>query len=109
MATPETYHVVTLGCPKNDVDSEHFERLIGAGGLVPTADPADADAVIVNTCGFIEQSQEQSFQAIEELSGNKRGGQRLIVAGCLTQLYAGEVRRQFRSNKIGRASCRERV
>jgi ribosomal protein S12 methylthiotransferase len=95
MATPQTYHIVTLGCPKNDVDSEHFERMLGRGGLLPAADAAEADAVIVNTCGFIEQSQEQSYETIEALSAGKRLGQTLIVAGCLTQLYAGEVRGQF--------------
>ena len=97
MAKPRTYHVVTLGCPKNDVDSEHFERMLGGGGLVSTESPTEADAIIVNTCGFIEQSQEQSYETIEALSTTKRSEQTLIVAGCLTQLYAGEVRRQFPS------------
>ena len=92
MAVPRTYHVVTLGCPKNDVDSEHLERLLSGGELLPVEDPYDADAVIVNTCGFIEQSQEQSYQAVDELARDKRDGQKLIVAGCLTQLYAGELR-----------------
>jgi ribosomal protein S12 methylthiotransferase len=91
MARPQTYHLVTLGCPKNDVDSEHFERLLSSGELLPVVDPREADAIVVNTCGFIEQSQAQSREAIAELAGGKRKGQVLIVAGCMTQLYGSEV------------------
>ncbi len=94
MPVPHTYHLVTLGCPKNDVDSEHLERLLAGGELIPVLQPEEADAVIVNTCGFIEQSQEESFAAIRDLAGRKRGGQKLIVAGCLSQLYAGQVREE---------------
>ncbi len=91
MAVPKTYHLVTLGCPKNDVDSEHLERLLTGGELLPVLQPADADAIIVNTCGFIEQSQEQSMEAVRALADGKRDGQTLIVAGCMTQLYGAQV------------------
>src|SRR4051812_2384006 len=94
MTTPRTYHLVTLGCPKNDVDSEHFERMLTGGALTAVADPADADAVIVNTCGFIEQSQAQSMEAVEQLAAAKRPGQTLIIAGCMTQLYGARVREE---------------
>ena len=92
MAVPRTYHLVTLGCPKNDVDSEHLERLLTGGELLPVLQPGDADAIIVNTCGFIEQSQAQSMEAVHALAANKREGQTLIVAGCMTQLYGNQVR-----------------
>jgi ribosomal protein S12 methylthiotransferase len=92
MTNPRTYHLVTLGCPKNDVDSAHFERLLAGGELLPVVDPAEAGAIIVNTCGFIEQSQAQSMEAIRQLAASKRDGQRLIVAGCMTQLRGAEVR-----------------
>src|SRR5262245_60911126 len=92
MARPRTYHLVTLGCPKNDVDSEHFERILAGGELLPVIDPRDADAIVVNTCGFIEQSQAQSQEAIRELAAGKRASQTLIVAGCMTQLYGSKVR-----------------
>ncbi len=92
MAVPKTYHLVTLGCPKNDVDSEHLERLLTGGELLPVLQPGDADAIIVNTCGFIEQSQAQSMEAVHALAANKRDGQTLIVAGCMTQLYGNQVR-----------------
>lgn len=94
MAVPKTYHLVTLGCPKNDVDSEHLERLLTGGELLPVIEPADADAIIVNTCGFIEQSQEQSMETVEQLAAAKRDGQVLIVAGCMTQLYGRQVKEE---------------
>lgn len=94
MAVPKTYHLVTLGCPKNDVDSEHLERLLTGGELLPVIQPADADAIIVNTCGFIEQSQEQSMETVEQLAAAKRDGQVLIVAGCMTQLYGRQVKEE---------------
>jgi ribosomal protein S12 methylthiotransferase len=94
MAVPRTYHLVTLGCPKNDVDSEHLERLLTGGELLAVTEPQDADAIIVNTCGFIEQSQEQSMDAVRELAAHKRDGQVLIVVGCMTQLYGRQVREE---------------
>ncbi|MCK9517617.1 MAG: 30S ribosomal protein S12 methylthiotransferase RimO [Dehalococcoidia bacterium] len=94
MAVPKTYHIVTLGCPKNDVDSEHLERMLAGGDLLPVVEPRDADAIIVNTCGFIEQSQAQSMEAVRELAGAKRDGQTLIVAGCMTQLYGRQVQEE---------------
>jgi ribosomal protein S12 methylthiotransferase len=94
MAVPRTYHLVTLGCPKNDVDSEHLERLLTGGELLPVLRPRDADAIIVNTCGFIEQSQEQSMEAVRALAVGKREGQTLIVAGCMTQLYGRQVKQE---------------
>ncbi len=94
MPVPKTYHIVTLGCPKNDVDSEHLERLLTGGELLPVIQPQDADAIVVNTCGFIEQSQEQSMDAVRELAAHKRDGQTLIVAGCMTQLYGRQVREE---------------
>lgn len=94
MAIPRTYHLVTLGCPKNDVDSDHLERLLTGGELLPVLQPGDADAIIVNTCGFIEQSQEQSMDAVRQLAAAKREGQQLIVAGCMTQLYGRQVKEE---------------
>jgi len=92
VAIPRTYHLVTLGCPKNDVDSEHLERLLTGGELLPVVAAGDADALIVNTCGFIEQSQEQSMETVRALAAAKKPGQTLIVAGCMTQLYGSQVR-----------------
>jgi ribosomal protein S12 methylthiotransferase len=89
------YHLVTLGCPKNTVDSETFERLIRAGGHTPTVRPSDADLLVVNTCGFIDASKEESVDAILRLAAIKKPGQRLVAAGCMTQLYGDEVAREI--------------
>tara|TARA_B100000029_G_scaffold516745_1_gene633593 strand:+ start:5029 stop:6327 length:1299 start_codon:yes stop_codon:yes gene_type:complete len=86
-----TYHLVTLGCPKNDVDSLHLERLLETGDLAPTKKIQEADSIIVNTCGFIEQSKAQSIETVRELAKIKKANQKLIVAGCLTQIAAEEV------------------
>ena len=95
MTAPRSYHLVTLGCPKNDVDSEHFERLITGGGLSRSEDAANADAIVVNTCGFIEQSQAESLEVIESLAAGKRPGQVIVVAGCLTQIRGREISERF--------------
>jgi ribosomal protein S12 methylthiotransferase len=92
VATPRTYHLVTLGCPKNDVDSEHLERMLTGGNLRAVERPGEADVIIVNTCGFIEQSQAESMEAVHALAKGKRKGQQLIVAGCMTQLYGKQVK-----------------
>ena len=85
------YHLVTLGCPKNVVDSERLESLLRGAGHVPADRPSAADLLIVNTCGFIDASKEESINAVLELVAEKRPGQRLVVAGCLTQLYGAEL------------------
>ena len=85
------YHLVTLGCPKNTVDSEQLERLLLAGRHTPTVRPSDADLLIVNTCGFIDASKEESVNTILRLAALKKPGQKLVAAGCMTQLYGDEV------------------
>jgi ribosomal protein S12 methylthiotransferase len=88
------YHLVTLGCPKNVADSEKLERLLREAGHRPSS-PAAAEMVIVNTCGFIDAAKEQSINAILRLATRKRPGQRLVVAGCLPELYAEELAREI--------------
>jgi ribosomal protein S12 methylthiotransferase len=85
------YHLVTLGCPKNTVDSERLERLLAERRAAPTVRPSDADLLIVNTCGFIDASKEESIDTILRLAAVKKPGQRLVAAGCMTQLYGDEV------------------
>lgn len=89
------YHLVTLGCPKNVVDSERLERLLKQARHQPTVRPSDADLLFVNTCGFIDSAKEESINTILRLAERKRPGQRLVVAGCLTQLYGDEVAREI--------------
>jgi ribosomal protein S12 methylthiotransferase len=86
-------HMVSLGCPKNRVDTERMlGRLLAEGGEL-VADPAQADVLMVNTCAFIEDSKKESVDAILELAEHKaaRPGSQLVVAGCLAQRYAPEL------------------
>ncbi|HXK32521.1 MAG TPA: 30S ribosomal protein S12 methylthiotransferase RimO [Dehalococcoidia bacterium] len=89
------YHIVTLGCAKNVADSERIARVLGEGAHAEVGEPAHADVVIVNTCGFIDASKEESVSTVLELAANKRPGQRLVVAGCLTALHGEELRAEI--------------
>src|SRR5712691_5090331 len=85
----KTVAFVSLGCPKNLVDSERMLGLLTEDGLAITADHAAADAIIVNTCGFLEASKEESLAEIRRAVGMKEKGncQRVVVAGCLVQRH----------------------
>jgi ribosomal protein S12 methylthiotransferase len=89
------YHLVTLGCPKNVADSEKLEVLLREGRHEPTDRPAHADLIVVNTCGFLEAAREESIDAILRLALRKRPGQKLVVAGCLSQIYARQLREEM--------------
>src|SRR5919107_709306 len=80
---------VSLGCPKNLVDSERMLGLLAEDGLAITNDPARADAIVVNTCGFLEASKTESLDAIREAVAMKTDGRckRVVVAGCLVQRH----------------------
>jgi ribosomal protein S12 methylthiotransferase len=88
---PRTVSFVSLGCAKNLVDSEVMIAKLGAAGwmLVPEAD--DADAVVINTCAFIDPAKAESTETILEHAERKRDGQQLIVAGCLSQRFGDEL------------------
>lgn len=90
----KTFHLVSLGCAKNTVDSESMGQLLLGSGYHPLASPQRAEVLIVNTCGFIGPAKEESLQALRELARHKRKGQVLVAAGCLTQRYGAEVVRQ---------------
>jgi ribosomal protein S12 methylthiotransferase len=83
------YYLLSLGCAKNTVDSDGMGQLLGRAGYVGTADPAQADLLIVNTCGFISPARDESIDALRNLAAAKRPDQKLVAAGCLAQL-AGE-------------------
>jgi len=86
-----SFHLVSLGCAKNSVDSESMARLLGQAGYQSSEDPASADVLIVNTCGFIGPAKEESLQTLRELAEGKKRDQLLIAAGCLTQRYGAEI------------------
>ena len=89
--TATRFHLVSLGCAKNTVDSESMSTLLGRVGFQDSERPEDADVLIVNTCGFIGPAKEESLAVLRELAQGKREGQLLIAAGCLTQRYGSTV------------------
>jgi ribosomal protein S12 methylthiotransferase len=90
----KTFHLLSLGCAKNTVDSDSMAQLLMNAEYQPTDDPADAGVIIVNTCGFIGPAKDESLSVLEEMAAQKRPGQMLIAAGCLTQRYGKQVVQQ---------------
>ncbi len=86
-----TFHLVSLGCAKNTVDSDSMAQLLIRDGYRSMEDPDKASVLIVNTCGFIGPAKKESYRVLGELAKSKRDGQVLIAAGCLTQRYGVEV------------------
>ncbi len=86
-----TFHLVSLGCAKNTVDSDSMAQLLLRDGYHAVDDPAHANVLIVNTCGFIGPAKQESINVLRELAEGKRSNQLLIAAGCLTQRYGSEV------------------
>src|SRR5207253_11475456 len=91
---PRRVHLLTLGCPKNQVDSEIMLGVLARRGHELVLDPEAADVLVVNTCSFIQPAKEESIDAILELARVKaaRPGRRLVVTGCLAQRYADELK-----------------
>ena len=88
---PRTYWVETLGCPKNQVDSDKLTGTLAADGMVAAASADGADLVVVNTCAFIEEAREESVATI--LAQDERRGprSRLVVTGCMAERYGSEL------------------
>jgi|HigsolmetaAR202D_1030399.scaffolds.fasta_scaffold00653_12 ribosomal protein S12 methylthiotransferase RimO len=86
------YHIITLGCPKNSVDSEGMDSILSAQGHAPVAEIQDADLVIVNTCSFIAAARDETLQVLREIGQNKKPNQRLIAAGCMAQSHGDIVK-----------------
>ena len=88
------FHIVTLGCPKNQVDSEGMAQLLATAGHVESESAEDADCIVINTCAFIAPAREESLEALRELAREKKPGQMLIAAGCMPERYGAALRRQ---------------
>jgi ribosomal protein S12 methylthiotransferase len=84
-------YIDTVGCYKNVEDSERAAGLIEASGYEIADSPDDADVIVVNTCGFIEDAKRESIDRILELSEHRERGARLVVSGCLSQRYPDEI------------------
>ena len=91
----EKYLLVSLGCAKNQVESEHLAGLLMDAGYRPTSQASDADLVVVNTCGFIRDAVEEAVDAILALAQEKREQARLVVVGCLVGRYGKKLARSL--------------
>jgi ribosomal protein S12 methylthiotransferase len=85
------YWLETLGCPKNQVDSDKLAGTLEAEGYVPADAPGAADLVVVNTCAFIEAARQESIDTVLALSDARRPGGRLVVTGCMAERYGHEL------------------
>ena len=88
---PQRFYLETLGCPKNQVDSDKLAGTMLADGLVGTDDPEQADLVVVNTCAFIAQARQESIEVILALDDRRKDGARLVVTGCMAERYGTEL------------------
>jgi ribosomal protein S12 methylthiotransferase len=93
MKPARSIHFVSLGCPKNRVDSEVMVGVAQDRGFVPTDDAEAAEVIVINTCGFIEAAKRESIETILEMAQLKQSGacRKLVVTGCLSQRYAGDL------------------
>jgi len=87
----KTYHLTTLGCPKNEVDSDKLEGTLVADGLSAVTDVDAADVVVVNTCAFIEDARAESIDTILALAAQRRPGAQLVVTGCMAERHGAEL------------------
>ena len=90
-------HLVSLGCPKNRVDSEVMLGTAIGAGFSHVDDPSEAEVIVVNTCGFIGEAKKESIDAILEMARHKEAGtcERLVVSGCLSQRHPDELARDL--------------
>jgi ribosomal protein S12 methylthiotransferase len=94
---PQKVGFVSLGCPKNLVDSEVMMGLLARSGAELTRRAEDADVIVVNTCSFIESAQQESVNTILEMAAHKTGGKakKLVVAGCLVERFRDQIRKDI--------------
>jgi ribosomal protein S12 methylthiotransferase len=88
---PGSFYVETLGCPKNQVDTDKLVGILLADGLRPAGDAESADLVVVNTCAFIEPARQESIDTVLALDERRRDGSRLVVTGCMAERYGEEL------------------
>ncbi|MGI8493270.1 MAG: MiaB/RimO family radical SAM methylthiotransferase [Acidimicrobiales bacterium] len=85
------YWVETLGCPKNQVDSDKLAGTLEADGYGPASGPEEADVVVVNTCAFIDAARQESIETIFDMSRRRGPDSRLVVTGCMAERYGSEL------------------
>ena len=87
----QRFYIETLGCPKNQVDSEKIVGTLLADGLTATDDPSKADVIVVNTCAFIEDARKESIDTLLTLDDQRKRSSRLVVTGCMAERYGDEL------------------
>jgi len=89
--------MISLGCPKNQVDAEQMLGMLAGAGFEITSEQHEADVIVVNTCGFIESAKEESIEAVLDAATMKREGRcaKVIIAGCLAQRYKNELLKEL--------------
>jgi ribosomal protein S12 methylthiotransferase len=88
---PRRFWIETLGCPKNQVDSDKLLGTLLADGFEPAATPGRADLVVVNTCAFIDEARQESIDTILSLSDRRKKGAEVVVTGCLAERHGAEL------------------
>jgi ribosomal protein S12 methylthiotransferase len=88
---PSRFYVETLGCPKNQVDSDKLTGTLLADGMEPTDEPGQADLIVVNTCAFIDAARRESIDTVLALADRRPAGSRLVVTGCMAERYGDEL------------------
>jgi ribosomal protein S12 methylthiotransferase len=91
LVVAQRFYVETLGCPKNQVDSDKLVGTLLADGMMPTDDATLADLVVVNTCAFIDEARKESIDTILMLEDQRKDGARLVVTGCMAERYGDEL------------------
>ena len=87
--------ILTMGCSKNDVDSETMAYKLKNHDYTIINNPNEADYIIINTCSFINAAKEESIEAIFDMINQKKEGAKIIVSGCLAQRYSKELKEEI--------------
>ena len=103
--TSEKVRIVTLGCAKNEVDSEEIAGVLGGAGYVVDGTSEETGIIVINTCGFLESAKEESIATIRAAVAEKAAGRakKVIVAGCLAQRMGAELMRLALAELTGAA------
>ena len=91
LVEPQRYWIETLGCPKNQVDSDKLTGTLLADGMTAADSAESADLVVVNTCAFIEAARQESIETVLALAGSRKDGARVVVTGCMAERYGDEL------------------
>ncbi|MAT62955.1 MAG: 30S ribosomal protein S12 methylthiotransferase RimO [Actinomycetota bacterium] len=91
MGNGSKFHLVTLGCPKNEVDSEKLAGSLLSDGMEATDDLTNADLIVVNTCAFVEEAREESIETILNIDELRNEESKIVVTGCLAERYGSEL------------------